>query len=82
MGYAFHQLCLRYSGALTPTAPTAIRLWETLTFTLARDRRLNKVAGLYFFVIKRLLHVTLYFKAKLNNIVAGPRSAVGRAPDS
>ena len=34
MGSAFHQLCPRYSGTLTPTAPTAIRLWETFTFTL------------------------------------------------
>ena len=33
MGSAFHQLCPRYSGTLTPTAPTAIRLWETFTFT-------------------------------------------------
>ena len=33
MGSAFHQLCLRYSGTLTPTAPTANRLWETFTFT-------------------------------------------------
>ena len=33
MGPAFHQLCPRYSGTLTPTAPTAIRLWETVTFT-------------------------------------------------
>ena len=32
MGSAFHQLCPRYSGTLTPTAPTAIRLWETFTF--------------------------------------------------
>ena len=31
-GSAFHQLCPRYSGTLTPTAPTAIRLWETFTF--------------------------------------------------
>ena len=23
----------RYSGTLTPTAPTVIRLWETFTFT-------------------------------------------------
>ena len=29
MGSAFHQLCRRYSGTLTPTAPTAIRLWDT-----------------------------------------------------
>ena len=32
MGSAFHQLCLRYNGTLTPTAPTTIRLWETFTF--------------------------------------------------
>ena len=32
MGSAFHQLCPRYSGTLTPTAPMAIRLWETFTF--------------------------------------------------
>ena len=29
MGSAFHQLCPRYSGTLTTTAPTANRLWET-----------------------------------------------------
>ena len=29
MGSAFHQLWGRYSGTLTPTAPTAIRLWDT-----------------------------------------------------
>ena len=33
MGSAFHQLCPRYSGTLTPTAPMAIRLWDTFTFT-------------------------------------------------
>ena len=32
MDSAFHQLCPRYSGTLTPTAPMAIRLWETFTF--------------------------------------------------
>ena len=32
MGSAFHQLCPSYSGTLTPTAPTADRLWETFTF--------------------------------------------------
>ena len=34
MGSAFHQLCPRYSGTLNPTAPMAIRLWETFTFSL------------------------------------------------
>ena len=33
MGSAFHQLCPRHSGTLTPTAPTAIKLWDTFTFT-------------------------------------------------
>ena len=33
IGSAFHQLCLRYNGTLIPTAPTAIRLWKTFTFT-------------------------------------------------
>ena len=37
MGSAFHQLCPRYSGTLTPTAPTAIKLWDTFTFTLVYD---------------------------------------------
>ena len=36
MGSAFHQLCPRYSGTLTPTAPTAIRLWDTFTFPIGR----------------------------------------------
>ena len=35
MGSAFHQLCPRYSGTLTPTAPTAIKLWDTFTFTFS-----------------------------------------------
>ena len=30
---SFHQLCQRYSGPLTPTAPTVIWLWETCAFT-------------------------------------------------
>ena len=33
MGSAFHQLCPRYSGTLTPTTPTANRLEKTFTFT-------------------------------------------------
>ena len=36
MGSAFHQLCPRYSGTLTPTAPTAIWLWDTFTFFSVR----------------------------------------------
>ena len=40
MGSAFHQLCPRYSGTLIPTAPTAIRLWETSTFTYAHRMKI------------------------------------------
>ena len=29
---AFHMLCSRYSLSLTPTAPTANKVWETLHF--------------------------------------------------
>ena len=45
MGSAFHQLCPRYSGTLTPTAPTAIRLWDTFTFIHRRRKVLNIVGG-------------------------------------
>ena len=34
MGFAFHQLCPRYSGTLTPTASTAVMLWETVTLSI------------------------------------------------
>ena len=34
MDFVFHQQCPRFSGSLTLTAPTAVRLWETFTFTL------------------------------------------------
>ena len=37
MGSAYHQLCPRYSGTLTPTAPTAIMLWETFTLFSSPD---------------------------------------------
>ena len=37
MGSAFHQLCQKYSGSLTPTAPTAIKLYETVTFLILRN---------------------------------------------
>ena len=38
MGPAFHLLCPRNSGILTPTAPTAIRLCEIFTFHLFGQR--------------------------------------------
>ena len=33
MGSIFDQLCPRYSGPLTLTGATAVRLWDTFTFT-------------------------------------------------
>ena len=39
MGSAFHQLCPRYSGTQTLTAPTVIRLWDTFTFTFYSFRQ-------------------------------------------
>ena len=44
MGSASHQLCPRYSGTLTSTAPTAIRLWETFTFTYFKHQDICTVA--------------------------------------
>ena len=49
MGSAFHQLCPRYSGTLTPTAPTAIKLWDTFTFTF-----IHVVSILYICLIRIL----------------------------
>ena len=43
MGSAFHQLCPRYSGTLTPTAPTAIRLWDTFTLTVENNKNKKSV---------------------------------------
>ena len=53
MGSAFHQLCPRYSGTLTPTAPTAIRLWDTFTFTSLSFSFVN------LFEIERILNEDL-----------------------
>ena len=38
MGSTLHQLCPGYSGTLTLTVPTAIRLWETVTFSFGAQR--------------------------------------------
>ena len=68
MGSALHQLCPRYGGTLTPTAPTAIRLSETFPFfkillcpglrQLARDvkndvRTLNVISDVVTFAPPR-----------------------------
>ena len=53
MGSAFHQLCPRYSGTLTFTAPTAIRLWETFTFlqNSALERVFDDNQGVIFLIL-------------------------------
>ena len=56
MGSAFHQLCPRYSGTLTPTAPTAIRLWDTFTFLLDILYRIHGILyGKYLIYLFRYL---------------------------
>ena len=49
MGSAFHQLCPRYSGTLTPTAPRAIRLWDTFTFNILDDKQNIAFTNNYIF---------------------------------
>ena len=51
MGSAFHQLCPRYSGTLTPTATTANRLWETITFTFRTSVVIGKVISVFRFIM-------------------------------
>ena len=55
MGSAFHQLCPRHSGTLTPTAPTAFRLWDTFTFYYhnKNDRTHSVLAASKFKVLSR-----------------------------
>ena len=57
MGSAFHQLCPRYSGTLTPTAPTAIRLWETFifTFTSTTTQLSLRLVCLHILILSTLL---------------------------
>ena len=45
MGSTFHLLCPRRSEPLTPTAPTAIKLWETFTILIEKEgKRENEIA--------------------------------------
>ena len=70
MGSAFHQLCLRYSGTLTPTAPTAIRLWETFTYIVCSDEnRLNEYKQYTNFNEKKISQIYSYgiFSSGLKN---------------
>ena len=69
MGSAFHQLCPRYSGTLTPTAPTANRLWETFTLTKVpyakKEQRTDNERSILInseFVLEMLSFVCLLLK--------------------
>ena len=45
MSSAFHLLCPGYNGTLIPTAPTAIRLWDTFIFYMTQ-KHINRHIGL------------------------------------
>ena len=68
MGSAFHQLCQRYSGTLTPTAPTANGLWETFTFTVdklrtwSRARIIRKILNIYFYLFLPAVFLDNYYE--------------------
>ena len=58
MGSAFHQLCPRYSGTLTPTSPTAIRLWDIFILYIYNFSAKNQLCERYIGVaILKLLKV-------------------------
>ena len=60
MGSAFHQLCPRYSGTLTPTAPTAIRLWDTFTFLKMINFPFGTNGKLIILGVPILKHITVF----------------------
>ena len=61
MGSAFRQMCPRYSGTLTPTAPTAIKLWETFTFTFYHGIASRKICSSFESVkLSDLSNFTVY----------------------
>ena len=69
MGSVFHQLCPRYSGTLTPTSPTAKRLWKSSTF-YRRVKVTSKVymnpSGIYsFFKRLNVVNTSIIFR-KMN----------------
>ena len=65
MGSAFHQLCPRYSG--TPTAPTAIRLWETFTFTFLTLREV--ISKSCFTLYIKNIKITLTLREVISKVV-------------
>ena len=55
MGSAFHQLCPRYSGALTLTATMANRLWETFTYVYTVTGQDHKCIPVLFYFSEMLI---------------------------
>ena len=78
MGSAFHQLCPRYSETLIPTAPTAIRLWDTFTF-YDRAWTKNFIENLQMYILLSVffsLKVSSYnFDKRLICYPSGPSSS-------
>ena len=74
IGSAFHQLCPRNSGALTPTASMAIRLWETFTcllnFTEAPEHDLAICFGVISLQVKHIL-LQHYFDSSVSPLSLG-----------
>ena len=62
MGSAFHQLCPRYNGTLTPMAPTANRLWETFTFTFYTQHALRPVIDSKINHIRHFIKIPFIYK--------------------
>ena len=79
MGSVFHQLCPRYSGTLTLTALTAIRLWETFFLSFKRIilKQLLTEANVY------LQHCqgTKFARLDLSNVIY-PKSSHNFASDA
>ena len=67
MGSAFHQLCPRYSGTLTPTAPTAIKLWDTFTFYMLGGKVIYKYLFLFniYYGPSKIEIISIYGKKNL-----------------
>ena len=68
MGSAFHQLCPRYSGTLTPTAPTAIKLWDTFTlFTHSVHIKMMDIIKNSAVIMNTVIKSMCYVKSYLQN---------------
>ena len=75
-GWAPLFICLQYNGILTPTAPTTIRLWDTITFFIFEMNvtcnyninHLNNASYQLLLVILKVLRIALQNSPHLNNV--------------